>query len=276
MAELDKMIIDVPAPEDPIDLDSIPGTSTSPDHKSVNVPGGKAIGGKSADIEDMPVEVDTPTTVDTTVVVEKVDKKVVELAKDVATLAEVKTKVEADATVKIAKVQEAQKDVEKAGQVAVKAKEAAVVAVESAKKIIEKPDVSESTKIEAKKLAVKATEEAEVAKEVEKKATEKKEVALKTAEKAVEKVKEVEKKKEAVQKKLETLHDPIDPTAGPTMTVKHQDVCIGLFTKGDDSKVVGVCPTLEGKCPVVWNESTCMVLKPVKTSVMDAPITTFW
>lgn len=257
-------------PEDIIDLDSIPGTSSSPANNGVNVPGGRAFGGTSAIIENMHRADDTPTTIDTTVADERV---VLELVKDVATLDEVKTSVKADATVKIANVQEAEQDVENASKIAVKAEQTAVVAVESAKKIIEMPDILESTKIEAKKLAAKATKEAEIAKKVEKKATEKKVIAVKTAEKAVAKVKEVEKKKEIVEKKLGKLHDVIDPTTGPT--IKYQDVCIGLFEK-DGAKVVGVCPASEGKCPVSWNESRCLQLKPVKTSVMDAPITTFW
>jgi hypothetical protein len=285
MAEHDIKNIEAPALFGSTDLDSIRGTSTSPSHRGVNVPGGKAFGGRALDIEDMPIE-DMPiedipikldTTVDTTVVVGDVDKRAVQLAKNVATLTGVNTKLEADATVKIAKVDEAQKNVAKAAEVAVKAKEAAVVAVESAKKIIENPHVSESTKSTVKKVAVQATKEAEIAKEVEKKATEKKEIAIKTAEKAVAKVKVVETKKEVVVKKLGTLQDFIKPIASPvTMTsVKYQDVCIGLFSK-DDDKVVGVCPTHEGKCPVSWNESTCMRLMPVKASVTDVPITTFW
>lgn len=262
---------------DQIDVDSLEGRTTSPETKSVNVPGGKAIGGTSSPIEnETPLGVMTRTN-ECDPLTNVAEKKVEEAKKGVE-----KAKKE---------VENAKKEVAKAGTVTTAAKEAAVAAEVSAKKISENPVVAEPTKKQAVALANKAKQDLKDAVSNENKVVGKKEMldkAVAKAEKAVEEEMAVQKNKAAQQKK-ETITatkpsskksriiEQLDPKQGITVQTEYQGYCVGFFPTDGDTKVMGMCAvTPEGKCPAVWNETRCVKLQPVKTSVFETPTTPLW
>ena len=50
-----------------------------------------------------------------------------------------------------------------------------------------------------------------------------------------------------------------------------------FFQTDGDTNAMGMCAvTPEGKCPAVWNETRCVKLQPVKTSVFETPTTPLW
>jgi predicted O-linked N-acetylglucosamine transferase (SPINDLY family) len=250
----------------PVDFDKLTANSTSKDAKSVNTPGSLRHEGVASDINE-----------DTLAVVSPVVEKVLELTQNVETLTQTNENAKTDAHVKISQVKKAQKAVENAIKASATAKKVAEEATETATRVITRPEVSESTKKEARELVKSAVRDVERAETVKKKALEKKQIATQNAEKAVEKVKEVVKKNNEMVKRLAVLQNAPPPKlTGPTTTVQYEDYCVGVFTKEDDSKIVGVCPAVGNKCPSKWNDSDCIALRPVNTSLLNAPTTALW
>lgn len=78
--------------------------------------------------------------------------------------------------------------------------------------------------------------------------------------------------KTALSEKVEELYH----VSGPCHNVEHEGLCIGVFTREDDSKFVGACRAETGTCPTKWSEADCVELRPVNASVASAPTISLW
>lgn len=262
-----------------IDLDAMSTSSTSPESKSVNAPLSVRKGGASADVGDLVGMSDEKDDLpDVEEVVESPPEKVMDVVKEAVKIEEVAKTAEKEMIKKFDVVAEATNEVLSAKIEIEKASSEVLKAEQVMDSIVEELDVPEEAKEIAAQAKEKAKEKLEVALIDEKKAKVKQAIAVEKAEEAVMKVEKVDKKRISLQGVMNDLGQDVMQVGGPksTTTVQYQDVCIGMFTDSHDNKIMGVCPSMDNKCPVLWNPSQCTELKPVSTSVMTAPTTTFW
>jgi hypothetical protein len=64
--------------------------------------------------------------------------------------------------------------------------------------------------------------------------------------------------------------DPIlsDLVTDSTTSLAFEEACLGVHTKDDGSMHAVVCPKNDGVCPVSFDSSKCVVLKPIAGSLM--------
>ena len=254
---------------------SEPTETTTKSNNQMAIQNSPAQGAKTSDLDvngdimDVPATVDVPLEADPVVVAEAnaekalVDAKAADAKAVAEAMAAAEKKAAADA--KLAAEKKAAEATAAAEKKAAEAKAAAEKkAAEEAKAIAEK--AAAAAKAEAEKAEAAKAEAAKA--EAEKAAAAKAEAEKAEAAKAAA-AKAAAAKKAAEAKAAAIMHNVV------SVSVEHQDACIGMFEHNGSSIIAACVKNPDNTCPVSFDASRCVELKPVTSKVSSAKATKF-